>query len=173
LRIGLMSDSHDNLPYIDKALRAFMKRDVEFLLHLGDVVSPIAFMRVVQVPVRVYLITGNNDGDVAQLKSIGMKAGATIREKFAVINIEGRRIAAFHGFGDAVETLELAKALALSKQFYAVFYGHTHELKVESIDGVLVVNPGEVCGYLTGKHTVAIVDLDAKSVEVVDLDKEP
>jgi predicted phosphodiesterase len=33
----------------------------------------------------------------------------------------------------------------------------------------MCVNPGEVCGYLSGKRTVAIVDLDRMEAEIVEI----
>jgi predicted phosphodiesterase len=36
-------------------------------------------------------------------------------------------------------------------------------------NGVLVVNPGELCGYLTGKPTFAIIDTDKVEAEIIEL----
>lgn len=44
--------------------------------------------------------------------------------------------------------------------------GHTHEAKVEKAENKIIINPGEVCGYLTGRRTFAIVeDGDVSVVE--------
>ncbi len=47
--------------------------------------------------------------------------------------------------------------------------GHTHWPKIEKIDGVLVVNPGEASGWLTGKKTIALVDLNTLEAEIIEL----
>jgi predicted phosphodiesterase len=31
------------------------------------------------------------------------------------------------------------------------------------------VNPGEVCGYLTGKSTIALLDTDRREAEIIEL----
>jgi len=48
-----------------------------------------------------------------------------------------------------------------------VVYGHTHQTKVQRIGRTLVINPGEVCGYLTGKSTMALLNLKTHEVEIV------
>ena len=50
-----------------------------------------------------------------------------------------------------------------------IIYGHTHEPSVRLRDKQLFVNPGELCGLLTGKSTVAVVDTEAMTAEIVEL----
>ncbi len=38
--IGLISDSHDHVRNIEKAIKIFKKREVELVLHAGDFCSP-------------------------------------------------------------------------------------------------------------------------------------
>ena len=48
-------------------------------------------------------------------------------------------------------------------------YGHTHKAEVYESGRTLVVNPGEVCGYFSGKSTVALLDMDKLEAKIVDL----
>jgi hypothetical protein len=50
-----------------------------------------------------------------------------------------------------------------------IFYGHTHKPEVRIENGRLLVNPGECCGWLSGISTVAVVDLDAMSAQIVTI----
>jgi putative phosphoesterase len=50
-----------------------------------------------------------------------------------------------------------------------VVHGHTHETRVCREGNTLVINPGEVCGYLSGRPTIALLDTDAMDVRVVSL----
>lgn len=60
------------------------------------------------------------------------------------------------------------KALIASGKYDLIIYGHTH--KVDIREGQpLVINPGECGGWLTGRRTVAIVDLETMKVEIYDL----
>ena len=38
--IGIMSDSHDNLDAIRKAVDAFNEAEVDLVIHAGDMISP-------------------------------------------------------------------------------------------------------------------------------------
>ena len=42
--IGVMSDTHDNVPLIEKAVALFNDRKVGFVIHAGDYVAPFALI---------------------------------------------------------------------------------------------------------------------------------
>ena len=51
-----------------------------------------------------------------------------------------------------------------------IIYGHDHTAFVEHIShGALVINPGECGGWLTGKCTVAILDVTNSEVKITEL----
>ena len=60
--------------------------------------------------------------------------------------------------------------MAVRSQIYDVIIrGHTHESKVERNRNCLIINPGECCGYLSGKRTVAILNLESMKVEIHEI----
>jgi putative phosphoesterase len=64
---------------------------------------------------------------------------------------------------------ELLQALIGREAFDVVVHGHTHQVGVRRSGRTLVVNPGEACGYLTGKPTIAVLDTVARNVELLPL----
>jgi putative phosphoesterase len=64
---------------------------------------------------------------------------------------------------------ELLQALIGRKAFDVVVHGHTHKAEVRKFGATLVVNPGEACGYLTGKPTIAVIDTSSRDVELLSL----
>ena len=40
IKIGIIADTHDNLPNIEKAVETFNKGNIDLLFHAGDFVSP-------------------------------------------------------------------------------------------------------------------------------------
>ena len=40
MKIGIISDTHDDVEYTNRAIDAFEKKDVEVVIHAGDVISP-------------------------------------------------------------------------------------------------------------------------------------
>jgi len=55
-----------------------------------------------------------------------------------------------------------------SGRYDLVVTGHTHERKI-SDSGTVTVNPGELCGYLSGEMTMALLDTDRMECEFVSL----
>ena len=55
------------------------------------------------------------------------------------------------------------------ESFDLTVHGHTHNAETYRKGETLVVNPDEVCGYLSGKSTVALFDADRFEVKIVDL----
>lgn len=166
--LGVMSDSHDNLEAISAALNIFRHENVEMLIHLGDIISPFAFMRIVELPTRIMALLGNNDGDILSLREIALKAGATIKQNMYSLSIENRKILLIHGFGTAEQTKEIIESIASSGKYDIILYGHTHRSSIYSINRTLVLNPGEVCGYLTGRRSIAILDTLTMKYRVIE-----
>ena len=40
MKIGLISDTHDNIQKTQNAIMSFKDRNVEIVIHAGDIVSP-------------------------------------------------------------------------------------------------------------------------------------
>ena len=60
------------------------------------------------------------------------------------------------------------EALAASGAWSLVVYGHTHRVDVRP-GPTPVINPGETCGWLTGRPTAAVVDLETGQAEILEL----
>jgi len=45
MRIGLISDTHDNLTLVEKAVKQLNQENVELVLHAGDYTSPFTIAK--------------------------------------------------------------------------------------------------------------------------------
>ncbi len=70
MKIGIISDSHDNLPNIRKALALLKSRGAEALIHTGDIVAPFSVKEILKFGGPVYGVFGNNNGEVAGIKKL-------------------------------------------------------------------------------------------------------
>ena len=164
MQIGAISDTHDNLPQIEKAVKHFNNLKVGLVLHAGDYVAGFVIPKLAKLNCNLIGVFGNNDGDHELLKKrFSETTNCTIHDRFAQVEVEGYRIALLHG----TET-ELVNALINSEYFDAVVHGHSHMVGVQKKGKTLVVNPGEVCGYLTGKSTIAILDTDKCEAKIIE-----
>ncbi len=162
--IGIISDSHDNLNAIRKAVEFFNNNDVKAVLHAGDIVSPFTARVFKELKPKLYFVFGNNDGDKITLTRWFEEIGATSCGDFGDLTIDGLHIALLHGTDEA-----LVRALARSGDFDVVIRGHTHNPGVKIIKGTPVINPGECSGVLSGKATVAVLDIANLNVEITEL----
>ena len=160
MKIGVMSDSHDNVAMIQKAAELFNNERVDLVIHAGDFIAPFAVAALSGLECRVVGVFGNNDGERIGIAK-RFEAVGEIHPNLATVEIHGRKIAAMH-------YPELAEPIAKSGEYDIVIYGHTHEIDVRKAQS-LILNPGETGGWTTGKSTVAIVDLDTLEAEIREL----
>ena len=164
MRIGIISDTHDRLPFIEKAVKELNERDAELVLHAGDYCAPFVASKFKPLRTKMIGVFGNNDAERELLKRNFNEIGVEIRGRFADIRVGNLRIALLHG-----EEQELLRSLMDTGSFDVIVYGHTHRAEVKRRNGVLVVNPGEVCGYLSGKATIALLDTHSMKVEIIQI----
>jgi putative phosphoesterase len=163
--IGIISDTHDNLQMVEKAVKRLNDEKANLVLHAGDYVAPFVIPKFKALNAKLIGVFGNNDGDHELLKKrFGETSNCEIRGRFALIDVEGFKIALLHG-----DETELLNALMDCECFNAVVHGHMHTTGVRKKGKTLIVNPGEVCGYLTGKSTLALMDTTAKEARIIEL----
>jgi uncharacterized protein len=163
--IGAISDSHDNLPKIEKAVKILNEQKVALVLHAGDYISGFTIPKFQQLNCKLIGVFGNNDGDHELLKKrFSETENCTIQGSFASVNLDGFKIALLHG-----EEEELLCALIDSQHFDAIVHGHSHLKGIQKKGKTITINPGELCGYLTGKSTIATIDTDKKQAKLIEI----
>lgn len=157
--IGVISDTHDNIDTTKRAVELFNSKGIEYLIHAGDITSPFTLKLFKDLKCRYAGVFGNNDGDKLLLHE---RAEGKIKNAPLKLTLADKKIVVIHEH-------HLAEALAESGQFDLVIYGHTHEPVVKHIKNTLLLNPGELCGWLYGKPSVALVDLNKMKAEIIQL----
>lgn len=163
--IGLISDTHDNLTQIEKAITHLNNAGVQLVLHAGDYCAPFTIPKFKALNCKLIGVFGNNDGDHELLKTRFKETqNCEQHGRFAQVTADGYKIALLHG-----DENELLFALIGSQSFNAVVHGHSHNKGVEQRGNTLIINPGELCGYLTGKSTLGLLDTEKNEVKIVEL----
>ncbi|MBS7644655.1 metallophosphoesterase [Candidatus Bathyarchaeota archaeon] len=164
MNVAVISDTHDRLPFIMKAVEMLNEMDLELVIHCGDYSAPFAIDPYKDLKHHMIGVYGNNDAEKSLIASKMKSCGKEVRGEFAKLDLDGAVTAVLHGHDS-----ELLEALIDSGGFDVILYGHTHEVKVERRLKSLIVNPGELCGYLTGKPTMAILDPKTRRIEILDV----
>jgi putative phosphoesterase len=159
MKICILSDSHDHIALIDAAVADAKQAGAEAVLHAGDVVAPSTLHCLEKHALPVYVIHGNNTGDLhamtrlsAQEKSVihyyGMDAG---------IELAGRKIFIVH-------YPHYAEAMAATGDWDIVCCGHSHKVEIKEKQNckggtTWMVNPGTIGGVGKASATWVLGDL--------------
>ena len=156
--IGIISDTHDNIPNIEKALAWFTKQGIKIILHCGDICAPGTFVKsiVANYLGTIHCVFGNVDGDrfltLQKVHETG-RDDVFLHGELAEIEIDGRKIAMNH-------YPEIARRLAESGAFDLVCYGHNHIQSSETIGKAAFVNPATLATYDTATGEVALLGIN-------------
>lgn len=147
----IVSDSHRNRAALDNLDGVFAECD--YIVHLGDLSTDGGYTRN-KYPDKTIVINGNCDLD---------KMG----DDEKVVEVEGVKIFMCHGHTYGVKQAlfhlaEEAKAAGCS----IALYGHTHCAKVDEIDGVKLINPGNLSRYSSNSYCYLAVH-NGKATEVI------
>jgi putative phosphoesterase len=168
--IGVISDTHDNKKNILKAVNIINRKKVEALIHCGDFCSPFVKIWFDElnsiIKENFYGVFGNNDGDHVFLRQNLGKICKLVENGYELIKeFDGKLVYASH-----MPKKDTIEALVDSGKFDIVLSGHTHSVVNEKHEnGVLNLNPGECCGYLTGNGTFAIINSQTLEAEIINL----
>ena len=163
MKIGLISDTHDNIENILKAVSEFNSRRVDIVLHAGDFVSPIAVESFAGI--KLVGILGNNDTDIPGLTSAFNKINGELKGEIFEAVYDGIKLVIYHGTSSSKKEF-----LINSGKYDMVIYGHTHRKASHKIGRTIVVNPGTAKGWFFGFYaTIAVFDTHTRIIEFVSL----
>ncbi len=157
MRVALLSDSHDNMTQLHKAVEWCNTNRVEHVLHGGDLVAPFVNRALKNLHMPYTIVFGNNDGE---RHGLAVMFKGKIFEPPHELELDGKRVVMLHE-PDPLDSLDKSK-------YDLILYGHTHEVDIQR-ETPLIVNPGELGGWLTGKSTLALWDTQSNNIEIIEL----
>ena len=167
MRIGIFADTHDHLDNIRLAVAAFNRRKCDLVVFAGDLVSTFAIPPLRKLNCPMIYSFGDNEGNKVGIRG-GMQIIVEVAEPpFCFQAGDGTRILVTH-------QRELIRAPVDGVD--VIVYAHTHKPRIHRDDGGrLWVNPGETSGWTYGKPSIAILETEPMSAEVIwlgDTDEE-
>lgn len=173
MKIGIFSDSHDNIQNLNKAYEVFKKNQVKHAFFCGDLVSPFVLKFIKDWSFPIKAVFGNNEGDrwgvARRLKQYSItNIEYPKRGTFWAVELNGTKIAVYHG-----DSQEIVHSLVKSREYNLIFSGHTHEPHIKKEGNTTWINPGSVAGVSENPKvkagTVAIYDMKTKEGKIVEL----
>jgi len=163
MKVGVLSDTHDDETNLRVALDAYRQQRITQLIHCGDMIGPeiVGQLKGFQV---IY-VDGNMDRESGE---IYRRLREIDPHSIVLPTFEGEiadvSIAVTHGD----DLAELNRVIRSGIHRF-VFTGHTHRRRDETIGPTRVFNPGALGGLQFESRSYSMVDLVSGEVEVIEL----
>lgn len=174
MKVGIISDIHDNYKNLNKAISILNNKKVNIVFFLGDLTlsTTVKYFKNLEIPVKA--IFGNLDWDpVGILREINkLKLNIRYPKNHRLLRkliLNNKKILLFHG-----DNHKTAENYANSTNYDFVFSGHTHKPEIKKINKTLWINPGSICGYFgldkkPIKASLALVNLNTLKADIIYL----
>jgi putative phosphoesterase len=159
--IGVMADSHDNLHAVKKAVQLFNDAGCDLVIHAGDFVAPFAARELENLNCPVEAVFGNCDGEKKGLEK-AISSFGEIKDAPLIFTHDRRHFLVKH-IHTGLDTY------IRSKKHDVIIFAHTHKPEIRKDGKTLILNPGETGGWVSGKSTVALLDTETLSAEIIPL----
>ncbi|MGF1669079.1 MAG: metallophosphoesterase [Balneolaceae bacterium] len=159
--IGIISDTHDHVPHIKKAVSIFKDAGADKVIHAGDYCSPFTIHHFRYL--NLHGIFGNNDGDKFLLMKKFNEIGGKLYGEFYEFEEGELKIAVYHGTYESI-----TESLERSGKYDFVISGHTHQARLDTIGNTIAINPGSAHGF-ENEPMVAMLNTDTRKVEFREL----
>lgn len=159
MRVGILSDTHDQVSRTAAAVALLVNAGAEALIHCGDITVPQVVYEVTGPP--SYFVFGNCDEDLDELRRAIASVGGTCLEDGGVVTFGGRKIAVTHGHLER----EILRLEGLRPDYF--LSGHTHALADFRRGPIRWINPGAL--HRAKPWTVALLDLESDQLRVINV----
>jgi putative phosphoesterase len=153
MKIGVVSDTHNNLKNIEIIINLFNDEKVPLVIHTGDISNANSLEQFSKLKSKLIGVYGNNDRNELGVKEVAIKNNFHFQEPPSKLSLYDREIVIFH------EPDNIDQFLLENKKTNVVLYGHTHRYENDTRNGVLFFNPGESAGMQKGSNAIGILDL--------------
>jgi putative phosphoesterase len=159
MRIGVVSDTHNNLRNVGRIVELFNEAAVDRVIHTGDITQAKTLDVFAGLDMPMWGVYGNNDQEREGLSSAIAAHGFVFQEPPLELSWHQRQIMVVH------DPLEFEGFLSSRHQL--ALHGHTHLHRYERRDGQVLFNPGECAGHMQGFNAVGVINLHDLSVELL------
>jgi len=166
MRLGIVSDTHDNVSAIERIVETFEAEGVDTAIHCGDYIAPpvLPFFDGLEL----HGVIGNNDGELDGLERTfdDLGNGSHLHGRYAELTFDGVRLGVLHGD----QGMDAVDDFAASNDHDYVCYGHFHRTDEREVDGTTVLNPGAHFPTVPDAHRrVVVLDTAANEVRFLEV----
>ncbi|MFA6322755.1 MAG: YfcE family phosphodiesterase [Candidatus Buchananbacteria bacterium] len=165
MKIAIVSDSHDNVPNVEKFLDWAQKNKIEVIIHCGDLAAPSILKKEFgpKFSGPFHFVHGNVADRELNEEVAKQFPNVTLHGDQGELELDNKKIAFCHFPWQA-------KKLAETQKYDLIFYGHDHKPWEEIIGKTRLLNPGTLAG-LFSKATFAAYDTESNQAQLIILER--
>jgi uncharacterized protein len=163
MKIAIISDIHDQLHNLTWVLKELSHREYHHTFLLGDYCSPFIIKKLCELTSPINAVWGNNDGDKQTNLSVAKEHAHPFvfaSTDFDDVLIDNKKYFITH-------YPHLAENAAFTGKYDAVFHGHTHVRRNDTVNNTPVINPGKLAVYPNDEFSFALFDTETKNTEFI------
>src|SRR6476659_8579530 len=152
MKIGIISDTHDDIENVSEAIQIFNQNKVKYVIHAGDYIFPGIIKEFSKLNAKLIGVFGNNDGERNGILKSFIDVNGELKGEIGEIEIDNIKFGIYHG---------------------------TDKEKIERDDNnnnTLILNPGSahrksisLSGAFSEIGRIILFDTQSKTYEFVDL----
>jgi putative phosphoesterase len=136
LKIGIISDTHDDVENVQSAIEIFNAEKVTHVIHAGDYIFPGIVLEFKKLDAKFIGVLGNNDGERVHLLKNFLAIGGELKGELGEVELDGVIFGMYHGTDE-----QLKKKLVDSGKYDVIITGHTHRIEMPSVHST--INPND------------------------------
>lgn len=161
MKIGVVSDTHNNLKNCAKIVEMFNEAGVERVIHTGDITQAKTLEVFARLDAPMWGVFGNNDvGERDSLMNAVALYDFQIIDPPLTLHWAEKRMVVVH------DPLEFA--MVQTTEFDVLLHGHTHRQTIEFDGEQLTFNPGECAGHMAGYNAIGVLDLASMTPDILN-----
>ena len=163
MKIGIISDTHNNIETTKKALNIFRQKNVDLIVHAGDLTSPK--MLSLFEGFNCKFVLGNGDIDIEDLNSEAGRLGFGCIDEYCTFEAGKKKFILFHG-----NNVPMFREAVASGKYDYIIKGHTHFFENYTSGKTRIINSGSL--YSSDEYSIALLDTETDRVELIKLDND-
>lgn len=135
MKIGIISDTHDDVENVQSAIEIFNTEKVTHVIHAGDYIFPGIVLEFKKLDAKLIGVLGNNDGERVHLLKNFLAIGGELKGELGEVVLDGVLFGIYHGTDEQIK-----KKLVESGKYDVVITGHTHRIEMPSVYSTINTN---------------------------------
>jgi putative phosphoesterase len=143
MKVGIISDTHDDIENVQEAIQIFNKNKADYVIHAGDYVFPGIVKEFENLNTKLIGVLGNNDGEKDGISKSFMEINGELKGDLGEMEIDGIKFGIYHGTNSRIKEI-----IYRSQKYDILICGHTHKKEphhsgaIRNNKETFILNPG-------------------------------